>query len=150
VIDEFHNYATDAFISLLSESRKFHLGLVLVTQYLDQTSPEITKAVLGNAGTLISFRVSEKDAETLSRDFGGHYDPALYSSLGNGEVVVKLLNDGRYADAFLGTTLPPLSMNYGRADNLLRLSRERYTAPRRVVEDKIRRWLGADGGSIRQ
>lgn len=56
---------------------------------------------------------------------------------------VKLLSGGRYGDPFLATTLPPLSTRYGQRDNLIRRSRERYTAPRSVVEERIRRWLGS-------
>ncbi|MCU1329447.1 MAG: hypothetical protein JWN34_4817 [Bryobacterales bacterium] len=142
VIDEFQNFTTDAFISILSESRKYRLCLTLAHQYLDQLPEGVAEAVFGNVGTLIAFRVGEKDAAILSREFGGHYDPSMYSTLDNHRVCVKLLSDGRYGDAFLGTTLPPLSTHYGRGAILVSRSRERYASPRRAVEDKIRRWLG--------
>lgn len=145
-IDEFHNFTTDAFASILAEARKYRLSLLLSNQYLDQIPPEITRAVFGNTGTLVAFRVGEKDAAVLSSEFGGHYDPDLYSNLDNHRIVVKLLSGGRYGNAFLADSLPPLPVHYGRSENLIRLSRERYTTPRRVVEAKINRWLGRRAG----
>ena len=139
-IDEFQSFSTDSFISMLSESRKYHLCLTLAHQYLDQLPDGVADAVFGNVGTLIAFRVGEKDAAILSREFGGHYDSALYSSADNHRVCVKLLSGGRYGDPFLGSTLPPLNFQYGRGESIIRSSRERYTLPRHVVEDKIRRW----------
>ena len=141
VIDEFQSFSTDSVISILSESRKYRLCLTLAHQYLAQLPEGVAEAVFGNVGTLIAFRVGETDASILSREFGGHYDLDLYSTLDNHRVVVKLLADGRYAESFLATTLPPLSTRYGRSANIIRRSRERYTMPRYVVEDKIRRWL---------
>ena len=141
-IDEFQSFSTDSFISMLSESRKYRLCLTLAHQYLDQLPDGVAEAVFGNVGTLIAFRIGEKDAAIVSREFGGHYDSALYSSADNHRVCVKLLSAGRYGDPFLASTLPPLSFRYGRGENLIRRSRERFTKPRRVVEDKIRRWLG--------
>lgn len=141
-VDEFQSFSTDSFISILSEARKYHLCLTLAHQYLDQLPEGVPEAVFGNIGTILAFRVGEKDAAILSREFGGNYDAALYSSADNHRVCVKLLSGGRYADPFLATTLPPLDCTYGQSQNLIRRSRERYTAPRRVVEDKIRRWLG--------
>ena len=68
-VDEFQNFSTDAFASLLSEARKFKTHFCLANQYLDQVSPSIRAAVLGNAGTLIAFRVSSNDAELLAPEF---------------------------------------------------------------------------------
>jgi len=141
IIDEFQNFSTDSVISILSESRKYHLCLTLAHQYIDQLPVGVAEGVFGNVGTLMSFRVSEKDASILSREFGGHYDLDLYSTLDNHHVVVKLLSDGRYGEPFLATMLPPLSTRYGRGANIIQRSRERYTAPRHVVEDKIERWM---------
>src|SRR5258706_2102959 len=106
VIDEFQNFTTDSFISILSESRKYRLCLLLAHQYLYQLPHGIADAVFGNCGTLIAFRVGEKDAAILSREFGGHYDPSLYSTLDNHRVCVKLLADGRYSHS--RSLAPPL------------------------------------------
>jgi hypothetical protein len=68
-IDEFQNFSTDAFAALLSESRKFATHLCLANQYLEQIALNVRAAVLGNAGTLIVFRVSSNDAELLAPEF---------------------------------------------------------------------------------
>jgi hypothetical protein len=68
-IDEFQNFSTDAFAALLSESRKFAMHFCLANQYLEQIALNVRAAVLGNAGTLIAFRVSSNDAELLAPEF---------------------------------------------------------------------------------
>lgn len=73
-VDEFQNYATDSFATLLSEARKYNLGLVMAHQYLkqiqDNDRSSLREAVFGNVGTLISFRVSAEDADYLEKEFG--------------------------------------------------------------------------------
>ena len=140
-IDEFHNFTTDGFASILSEARKYRLSMLLAHQYVEQLSDSVRDAIFGNVGSLISFRVSETNAELLSREFGGTYPPSTFSSLGNYEICAKLLSDGQHGDPFLATTLPPTGRRYGRGMNLLQRSRERYAESRIVVEDKIRRWM---------
>ncbi len=142
-VDEFHNFATDSFSSILSEMRKYRLSLVLAHQYLEQTRPEIRQAVFGNVGSMVSFRVGPSDAEILSREFGGDFDPSLFSNLSNGEICRKLLDGGHNRAPFLARTHPPLGKWYGKGDTLIRLSRERYATPRAVVEDKLARWMKA-------
>ncbi len=141
VVDEFHNFLTESFASILSESRKYRLALLLAGQYISQVPETIRDAVFGNVGTLISFRVGEADAVVLAREFGMSGNARLFAELGNHEVVVKLLNQGQYGDPFLGRTLPPEARAYGRRDNIIQRSREKYTMSREDVEDKIRRWL---------
>jgi hypothetical protein len=68
-IDEFHSFGTDAFASLLSEARKFAAHFCLGNQYIDQLAPSVRAAVLGNAGTLLVFRVSGADAVVLASEF---------------------------------------------------------------------------------
>jgi hypothetical protein len=140
-IDEFHNFSTESFISILSEARKYRLCLTLSHQYLDQVRPNIRQAVFGNAGSLISFRVGERDAKVLAEEFGNGYDPEQFSSLDNFEVLAKCLSGGRHAVPFSGRTLPPLELPDGRRDVVLRRSREKYAGRRGDVEEKISRWM---------
>jgi hypothetical protein len=140
-IDEFHNFSTDSFASVLSEARKYRLSMLLAHQYVEQLTDEVRDAVFGNVGSLISFRVSERNADLLSREFGNAYLPETFSSLANYEVCAKVLTGGQHAEPFLGTTLPPVGNRYSRGDMHVRRSRERYATPRAVVEDRIRRWL---------
>lgn len=140
-IDEFHNFSTDSFASILSEARKYRLSMVLAHQYVEQLTDAVRDAIFGNVGSLICFRVSEANGEALSREFGRTYLPSTFSSLGNHEICAKMLVDGQHHEPFLGSTLPRIGTRFGRSDNLRRRSRERYAAPRAAVEDKIRRWM---------
>lgn len=141
VVDEFHNFLTESFASILSEARKYRLAMVLAGQYLAQVPDTIKEAVFGNVGTLVAFRVGEADAPVLAREFGLSGSGSSFSGLANHEVWVKLLDHGRYGDPFLGRTSPPDATYYGRRDNIIRRSREKYATRRDVVEDKIKRWM---------
>jgi hypothetical protein len=141
-VDEFHNFTTDSFSSILAESRKYGLSLTLSNQQTAQVREEIREAIFGNVGTIIAFRVGEGDARRLAREFGSDSTPEQFTSLSNYEVRIKLLSDGRQQDPFGGKTLPPRPIRRGRSEKIIRRSREKYATPRLVVEDKIARWLG--------
>ena len=128
-IDEFHNFSTDSFVSILSEARKYRLCLTLAHQYIEQLRPEIRSAVFGNVGSMISFRVGESDATMLERAFGHSYTLSEFTDLGNFEVLVKLLEQGGNREPFRATTLPPSGRLYGRRQNIIERSRQRYAKP---------------------
>lgn len=140
-VDEFQSFASDSFISILSEARKYRLCLTLSHQYIDQLKPEIRDAVFGNVGSIVSFRVGHRDALALEQAFGGTWLASQFTSLGNFEVCAKLLADGQDREPFLGTTLPPIGKRYGRREKIIRRSREKYASRRTTVESKIKRWL---------
>ena len=75
-IDEFQNFSTDAFASILAEARKYWLCLTLSHQYIDQLPEPIRKAVFGNVGTLVAFRIGYTDAEAMAKEFGNAVSPA--------------------------------------------------------------------------
>jgi hypothetical protein len=141
VIDEFQNFATDSFVSILSEARKYRLCLTLAHQYVRQLREEIRDAVFGNVASLVTFRVGNEDASVLEREFDGVYNAARFTELGNYEVCAKVLVNGEQREPFFGKTLRPLGECYGRHEILIRRSREKYASPRGIVEDKIRRWM---------
>jgi len=140
-VDELHNFTTDSFASLLSESRKYRLCLTLSHQYSGQLREEVRDAVFGNVGTVVSFRVGEMDGFLLEREFGGTYAASHFTELRNFEICVKLLSDGGHNYPFTGMTFPPLSVRYGRAENIVRRSREKYATSRQTVEARIDRWM---------
>ena len=140
-IDEFYNFSTDSFASILSEARKYRLCLTLSHQYTAQIPLQLREAVFGNVGTLISFRVGESDGALLAREFGHDFKARQFSDLANYQIFVKLLEAGVHAEPFLATTLPPFGRKYGRRENLIRRSREKYGTKRSVVEDKVERWM---------
>jgi hypothetical protein len=140
-VDEFQSFASDSFVSILSEARKYGLCLTLSHQYISQVRPEIKEAVFGNAGSLISFRVGQRDAEILEREFGNSLVAKQFVELGNYEVCAKILSDGQYGESFSGRTLPPIKERHGRSGTVIHRSREKYGARRETVENKIKRWL---------
>ena len=141
VIDEFQNFLSDSFSSMLSESRKYGLSVTLSTQFLANVREEIRAAVLGNVGNIVSFRVGAGDARVLEQEFGETYPAEQFTDLPNHEVLVKLNGSGEYREPFHGKTLPAQGTFYGRRDRLIRSSRERYATARSVAEEKIGRWM---------
>ncbi|MGH6930799.1 MAG: hypothetical protein ACREEE_00040 [Dongiaceae bacterium] len=75
--DEFQNFATDSFASILSEARKWRLFLALAHQFLGQLPPLLRQAVIGNAGTLIAFRLGAEDAPLIADELGHPNHDAL-------------------------------------------------------------------------
>src|ERR1017187_2006099 len=147
-IDEFQNFSTDAFASILSEARKYRLCLILSHQYIDQLSLPIRQAVFGNVGTLIAFRVGYADAEVMEKEFGHTFPASTLADLNRYEAVVKLLEDGANREPFRAKMLPPLEKRIGRKEKLVARSRERFAVRRAVIEDKLNRWMApADAGS---
>ncbi len=142
-IDEFQNFSTDAFASMLAEARKYRLCLTLSHQYIDQLSLPVRQAVFGNAGTLIGFRIGHTDAEVMEKEFGYTFTASALADLDRYEAVVKLLRDGVNQEPFRARMLPPLENRVGRRNKLIARSRERFATPRAVVEDKLNRWVGS-------
>ena len=138
-VDEFQNFCTDSFESILSESRKYKLSLTLSHQYIEQLPKEIRAAVFGNVGTLVSFCIGHTDAEAMEKEFGKEFITTAFTDLSRYDILIKPLTGGANVTPFRATTLPPIGRNYGRRENLIRCSREKYALKRHVVEDKMER-----------
>jgi len=145
-VDEFQNFATDSFADILSEARKYHLNLILAHQYIDQLtvrdSSQVRDAIFGNVGTMVVFRVGAKDADFLAKEFVPRFEEEDLVDLDQYNIYVKLMIDGLTSEPFSALTLPPLSKPEGNAEKIIRISRERYAEPRKLVEEKIARWSG--------
>src|SRR5206468_8203672 len=89
-IDEFQNFSTDAFASILAEARKYRLCLILSHQYIDQLTLPVRQAVFGNVGTLIAFRIGTPDAEIIEKEFSNEFPVSTLADLGQYEAIVKL------------------------------------------------------------
>jgi CxxC-x17-CxxC domain-containing protein len=145
-VDEFQNFATDSFASILSEARKYRLDLTVAHQYIEQLPETVSAAIFGNVGTLICFRVGAADAEELVKEFTPFFVEEDLVNLPAFAIYLKLMIDGISSDPFSANTLPPLfdEMITDNVDKVIKVSRERYAHPRSVVEDKINRWSGLD------
>ena len=140
-IDEFHNFLTDSFASMLGEARKYHLCLTLAHQHLAQLNERVRSAVLGNTGSIISFRVGSSDAELLAKEFDEVFPVRRFTDLSNFRVCTKLIARNEPTDPFIGWTLPDTELRFGRKNAIIRRSRERYSKPKHRVEERLERWL---------
>lgn len=141
-VDEFQNFATESFANILSEARKYRLNLILAHQYIAQLDEMVSSAVFGNVGTLICYRVGAEDAEFLAKEFTPQFDETDLVNLDKYDVYVKLMINGVTSEAFSARTLPPIGKTEGNGDKVIRVTRERYTEPKKLVEEKIVRWSG--------
>ena len=140
VLDEFHNWTTDAFASILAEARKYRLSLTLGHQYLAQVSPVILAAVFGNVGTLVYFQVGYDDAEVLAGEFSP-YGPDVLTSFHRGEVAVRTVAGGTTSVPFLGSTIGEVGWSYASRKKVIEQSRRRWGRRREEVETAIGRWM---------
>jgi hypothetical protein len=104
-VDEFQTFTTLAFANMMAELRKYGLGLTLAHQHFHQLDPDIRHAVLGNAGTLISFRVGAEDAPLLAQEFQPTFDVEDLINLPNRHFYLKLMIDGSPSRPFSARTL---------------------------------------------
>src|SRR3989344_4428986 len=126
-VDEFQNFATGSFIKIMSEARKYRLDIMLANQYMAQIPEEVQKAILGNAGSIMSFAVGASDASILFKEFAEVFSETDLVNLSNYQVAIKMTVDGYSTRPFLAYTLPlPISRNQNR-DKVIRVSRERWT-----------------------
>ncbi len=140
-IDEFQNFSTEAFASILAEARKYRLCLILSHQFIGQLSLAVQQAVIGNVGTLICFRIGPTDAELMEKAFGHEVRAQQLVDLGRYEIAVLLSENGESRFPFEARTLSPLETRVGRKHKLIARSRERFATSRSVVEQRFLRWV---------
>jgi len=105
-VDEFQNFTTLSFANMMAELRKFGVGLTLANQHLHQLEPDIRHAVLGNAATLLSFRVGAEDAGLLAREFQPVFGVEDLMNLPNRSFYLRLMIDGAPCKPFSAQLLP--------------------------------------------
>ncbi len=141
-VDEFQNFATQDFSTIMSEARKYKLNLTVANQFIGQIEEEVKNAVFGNVGTIISFRVGVTDANYLQREFQPIFNEADLINVERFHAYVKTIVNNE--------PVPPFSLDLTKdikeykkmenkelAKNIIELSRLRYGVPRRVVEQEI-------------
>lgn len=142
-VDEFQNFATEAFANILSEARKYRLDLILAHQYITQMEETVRDAVFGNVGTLISFRVGAQDAEYLEKEFVPEFSTQDLVNLDFAQIYLKLMIDGVASRPFSATTLAPFDKpTESYQEKIIKISRERYATDRQEIEEKISKWSG--------
>jgi hypothetical protein len=106
-IDEFQNFTTLSLVNMMAELRKYGLGLTLAHQHLHQLEPDLRSAVIGNAATLIAFRLGAEDAAFIARELQPQFSALDLMRLGNREVLMRLLIDGIPSPPFSAEILSP-------------------------------------------
>lgn len=135
-IDEFQNFATESFVTILSEARKYKLSLIVANQYTSQLIPEIKDALFGNVGTTISFTVWHDDAVVISAQFKEMVSTNDLISLPKFTAYTRLMVDWISSDPFNMKTLPISSPDWSLEliDKIRKQSRQRYATPREQLE----------------
>ena len=146
-VDEFQNFTTGTFESILSESRKYGLGLYLTHQFTGQLPEELLKAVFGNVGTIATFALGAPDAKVLETEFFPTFGQNDMISLERFQIYIKLMVDGMTSQPFSARILLPweegtaVAAKTGNKERVIAASRNRYGTPREAVEERIGKWV---------
>jgi hypothetical protein len=139
-VDEFQNFATDAFSSILSEARKYRLDLTIAHQYIAQLPEEVKATAFGNVGSMITFAIGGDDASYLSKEFSPVFTPDDMINLNTREMYVKMSVDGRVTKPFSAVTIDVPKPEFDYSIEIVDHSRISYGKNRVHVEQEINRW----------
>ncbi len=133
-VDEFQNFATDSFATILSEARKYGLALTVANQYIAQMPLEVRDAVFGNVGSIIAFRMSADDATKMTRYFEPSFTEHDLVHMHNRYFVISMTIEGEKVPAFssISLNLPPQEQDYSA--EIIKNSRARYAVSRELVD----------------
>ncbi|MBL7155385.1 MAG: type IV secretory system conjugative DNA transfer family protein [Candidatus Portnoybacteria bacterium] len=143
-MDEFQNFATDSIATILSEARKYRLCLTMAHQFIGQLTEEIQKAVFGNVGSMVGFRVGAEDAEFLVKQFEPVFDTNSLINIDNFNAHIKLMINNETSKPFNLLTYPPEKGSPKVTQAIKELARLKYGRDKAVVDKEIAgRWQSA-------
>ncbi|MDR0591342.1 MAG: type IV secretion system DNA-binding domain-containing protein [Candidatus Nomurabacteria bacterium] len=143
-VDEFQNFATDSFESILSEARKYRLNLIVVNQFMTQLTDKIREGILGNVGTIMSGRLGITDAEVLYKKFAPTFDAEDLTKLPNFQAIASVMIHDVPSAPFSMSLIPAMGKtNPELRDSLKQYSAVKYGRSRKEIDAEIRRRLGA-------
>jgi hypothetical protein len=136
-VDEFQNFVTDSFSTILSEARKYGLSLTIANQYIAQLEEQIRDAVFGNVGTLISFRVGAQEAEYIAKEFEPVFDEFDLVNVASFNAYIRLLIDNMPTRPFSMKTIkePPVA-DPKMLEYLKQLTKKTYGRPKSLVDQE--------------
>ena len=140
IVDEFQNFTTDDFASILSEARKYRLNLVLVHQYIKQVPEVIQDAVFGNVGSIISFRIGAQDSKRIASEMDDEWPARRFVELEPYEILAKINQHGVTPMPFLATTLPPIHYSHGRVKEVINHTRANFGMEHEKIESRLAKW----------
>lgn len=150
-VDEFQNFATDSFATILSEARKYRLSLILANQFMTQLTDQIREAILGNIGTVISGRIGITDADILIKKFAPTFDAEDLTRMPNYQTIASVMIHDVPSAAFSMSLLPPLGKaNPQLLEALKKFSATRFGKPRAEVEQAFFKRMGVGDEMKRQ
>ena len=138
-VDEFQNFATDSFATILSEARKYALNLTVANQYIAQMMQTVKDAVFGNVGSIISFRTSADDARTMMKYFEPQFTDFDLVHMHNRHFAVSMTIEGEKVQAFSATTLNLPERGEDYSAQIIAGSREKYAVARAGIEEFMHR-----------
>lgn len=143
-VDEFQNFATESFESILSEARKYRLNLILGNQFMTQLTDKVREAIIGNVGTVISGRVGITDAELLVKKFAPAFEAEDLAKIPNHQSITSVMINNVPSAPFSMSWIAPMGDENPQLNGALkRLSAAKYGRPRAQVEKEIFDRLGA-------
>lgn len=140
-VDEFQNFATDSFITILSEARKYGLSLNLTNQYTSQLSEEIKDSILGNVGSILCMTLGAQDAAVMAPEFAPTFTEQDLVNQERFSYYCKLQIDGFQSQPFSAKALPPREGSNDNAAFIRQSSRDKYGTPKWYIEERIERWV---------
>lgn len=145
-IDEFQNFTTDTFQTILSESRKYGLGLYLTHQFIEQLSETMRAAVLGNVGTIVTYSLGSRDSNVMKEVFSPYYDEIDIQNLPNFNIITKMIVDGTITKPFTAEIIRPWTRypKTGNKQKIVEHSRNTYGSEREIVASRVEKWISTD------
>ncbi len=137
-IDEFQNVSTNSISSILSEARKYKLGLSVAHQFIAQLDQGIRDSVFGNVGSIAAFRVGNEDAQFLEKQFAPVFSAHDLMNIPNWNAYMRVLANGTPTTPFSIETLSPAKTDHSHVANMIQQSYLRYGRPREEIEEEIR------------
>lgn len=137
-MDEFQNVSTNSISAILSEARKYKLGLTIAHQFIAQLQPDIKDAVFGNVGSMAAFRVGPEDAQFLEHQFAPVFTAADLMNVPNRNAFLRVLANGTPTPSFSVATVAPAEVDLARVQMLIEQSYLRYGQARTEIEEEIR------------
>jgi hypothetical protein len=136
-MDEFQNISTDSISAILSEARKYKLGLTIAHQFIAQLQPDIKDAVFGNVGSIATFRTGPEDAQFLEQQYNPTFTASDLMNVPNRNAFLRVLADGTPTPPFSIGTMAPTKPDLARIEEMIARSAARYGTPRAEIEADI-------------
>jgi len=136
-VDEFQNFTTKSVATILSEARKYRLNLIIGHQYMPQLTDDIKNAVIGNVGTMASFRTGVTDAEFLEKQFEPEFSRFDLGNIDNRQYIIRMMISNKISSPFKVATVKPAEGDREMIEKIKEISKLKHGKPKAIVEAEI-------------